>query len=220
MVVPIRDLGNMMADTHTFHSITLNIASNSDVNMVDDSFDKLFENISNNFDEVRGYSLALSAHRPRTPSMSSSNCNEDYVTRIQKKSNRMDEDNSITSLESVQLEYVTPRSQNGQVSKVANNTNVVYQQHVSNEDLALNQPAENNVVNIQLNYDINQTLEPKSWDGNFHVILLHSSMEHLVSNVKNIKDFLLRMCKYILGKSINDDKANNIKDLKGISKVA
>jgi len=38
-------------------------------------------------------------------------------------------------------------SQKGQVSKVANNINAVYQQYVSNKALALNQPAGNNVVN-------------------------------------------------------------------------
>ena len=43
-------------------------------------------------------------------------------------------------------------------------------------------------------------------------------MEHLVSNVKNTKDSLCRMGKYIWGKSI-DSNPNNIKDLKGIGKA-
>ena len=45
-------------------------------------------------------------------------------------------------------------------------------------------------------------------------------MKHLVSDIKNIKDSLSRMCKYILDKSINDNKANDIKNLEGIGKVA
>jgi len=45
-------------------------------------------------------------------------------------------------------------------------------------------------------------------------------MEHLASNIKNIKESLIRMCKYILGKSIDGDKANKIKDLKGIGMAA
>ena len=45
-------------------------------------------------------------------------------------------------------------------------------------------------------------------------------MEHLASDIKNIKDSLSRICKYILGKTINDNKANNVKDLEGIGKVA
>jgi len=43
-------------------------------------------------------------------------------------------------------------------------------------------------------------------------------MEHLVSDIKNIKNSLQRMGKYIRGKSINNDP-NNIKDLKGVGKV-
>ena len=45
-------------------------------------------------------------------------------------------------------------------------------------------------------------------------------MEYLVSDIKNIKKSLVRIWKYILSKSIEDDKTNNIKDLKGIDKVA
>ena len=70
----------------------------------------------------------------------------------------------------------------------------------------------NNVFNIQLNYDINQALDPESWDGNFWAILLHRLMEHLASNIKNIKESL--------GKAIKGDKANSIKDLKGVGKAA
>jgi len=61
---------------------------------------------------------------------------------------------------------------------------------------------------------------PESWDGNFQAISLYGSMEHLASDVKNIKDSLIRMCKYILGKTIDGNKANNIKDLKGVGKAA
>ena len=108
------------------------------------------------------------------------------------------------------------------VSKTADSSKVTGQQHVANEEPALNinPPSGNNVVNVQLNYDINQALDPESWNGDFQAISLHRSMEHLVSDVKNIKESLTRMYKYILGKSINGDKANNVKDLEGIGKVA
>ena len=42
----------------------------------------------------------------------------------------------------------------------------------------------------------------------------------MASDVKNIKDSLSRIYKYILVKTINDDKANKVKDLEGIGKVA
>ena len=75
------------------------------------------------------------------------------------------------------------------------------------------------MVNIQLSYDIDQALDPELWDSNFWAISLHGSIEHLVSNTKNIKDSLIRMCKYILGKIIDSNKANSIKDLKDIGKT-
>jgi len=86
------------------------MASNDDINMAVDSFNNLFKNISDNFDEVRGRSLVLSTYSPRTPSMSSSNCDENYPTRMKKASDRMDEDDPITSSDSIQLENATSRS--------------------------------------------------------------------------------------------------------------
>ena len=109
----------------------------------------------------------LSAHSPRTPSLSLSDCKKSYAARLEKQNDRMDENEPVAPSYSVQLEYVTPMSQNGQVNKAANITNAACQQHVSNKDLALNQPARDNVVNIQLNYDINQALDLKLWDGDF-----------------------------------------------------
>ena len=77
-----------------------------------------------------------------------------------------------------------------------------------------------NVFNIQLNYDINQATDLESWDGEFKAVLLYGLMEHLAPNIKNIKESLHRMQKYILGKLINDDKANNVKDLESVRKAA
>jgi len=45
-------------------------------------------------------------------------------------------------------------------------------------------------------------------------------MEHLDSDIKNIKKSLSRMEKYILSKSIDGNKANNIKDFEGLDKAA
>ena len=79
---------------------------------------------------------------------------------------------------------------------------------------------DNNVFNIQLNYDINQARDPESWDGNFQAILLYSSLEYLASDIKNIKESLTRIWKYILDKTIEDSEANKVKNLEGISKIA
>jgi len=80
-------------------------------------------------------------------------------------------------------------------------------------------PASKNMFDIQLNYDPNQALDPDSWDGNFHAVLLHSSMEHLASDTINIKESLIRMKKYISGKSIDSGKANKVQDLMGMGKA-
>jgi len=72
---------------------------------------------------------------------------------------------------------------------------------------------------VQLLYDINQALDPESWNGNFHTISLHSSLKHFISDIKSIKESFKRMQKYILNKSIVGDKANDVKDLKCIGKT-
>lgn len=76
------------------------------------------------------------------------------------------------------------------------------------------------MFNIQLPYDIDQALDSESWDSNFHAISLHGSMEHLVSDIKHIKESLRKMQKYIFNKSIKGDKANDVKDLEDVREVA
>ena len=44
-------------------------------------------------------------------------------------------------------------------------------------------------------------------------------MEHLASDALNIKESLFKMQKYILGKSIKSDKANNVGDFKNMDKA-
>ena len=50
--------------------------------------------------------------------------------------------------------------------------------------------------------------------------LLYSSLEHLSSNSKNIKESLQHITEYIKNKSIDKSKANNITDLKGMGNAA
>jgi len=221
MVAPIRELENITFNTFTLCATMNKIASEKDVAIGDDSFDLFFNNTCDNYDEVHGCSLTYSAHSPRTLSMSLSKCKKSYAERMERQNDRMNENKPVILTNSTTvLEYMTLGSQKDQVSKTANNINAVCQQYVSNEALALNQPARNNMVNVQLSYNINQALDSEFWDGDFHAISLHGSIEHLVSDIKIIKDSLSRMRKYILGKSINEDKANKVQDLEGVSKAA
>jgi len=77
-----------------------------------------------------------------------------------------------------------------------------------------------NIFSMHLPYNSNQALDLESWDGNFNLISLHKSIEHLVSGAKNIKEFLYYIQKYILNKKIESNKANDINDLKGIGEAA
>jgi len=79
--------------------------------------------------------------------------------------------------------------------------------------------ADNMVINIQLPYNPSTSTEPELWDGSFHCILLHSSMEHLASDLKNIKDSLNFIAKYISNKQVDLSKSNDLEDFHGIGKA-
>lgn len=51
--------------------------------------------------------MTSNAQSSKTPSMSSSECDEEYSARVQYKSNNMVEDNQIILSDSPQLEYAT-----------------------------------------------------------------------------------------------------------------
>ena len=92
--------------------------------------------------------------------------------------------------------------------------------YIRNKEPTCNIYKNNNMINVQLDYDINQARDSDSWNGNFQVISLHGFMKYLVLNLQNINVFLTRMQKYILSKVIEDDNANNINDLQNIGKTA
>ena len=135
-----------------------------DMNMVIDLVDDLFKGNCDNYDKVRGCSLVSSMYCPRTPSLFSSHCDEDYAIKVQRESDRIVKNDPVTLTNSPQLKYISPKSQNNQVSKAANLTSNSKQQYVVNIGPALNNksPNDNNVFNVQLNYNINQALDPKS----------------------------------------------------------
>jgi len=178
-----------------------------------------------NYDEVRGVpsvpddSGSMASYAPLEVS------NEEYAVRVKRDSDMVVEDdhivksNGVSSLGTqINIEYSSPSSQQGLVSQAANDNTSSSQQRVSNEDPPLNQSSGSNVFNIQLNYDPNQALDPDSWDGNFHAVSLHGSVEHLASDALNIKESLSRMRKYILGKTIENNGANDVKDFKDMGK--
>jgi len=126
------------------------------VNPLDNLFD-----VGNSFEEGRGRSLLLSMHKPRFPSISSSEYSEEYHIHVKRDSNRMDEDKPIGSIGNIEVEYASQGGQKNQISKAIDTTNNTLQQHVSSKDPALNSTPDNSMFNINLNYDINQILDPE-----------------------------------------------------------
>jgi len=132
------------------------------------------------------------------------------------KNNNMDIDKDDNSCP--ELFYKTPQEKEHQLGKVTKNNsnnrssrgnlNVdALTQRVSNNNLILPplqgtsvNNDENMFINIQLPYDLNAPTDPEIWNGSFHPISLHSSIEHIASDVKNIKDSLKFMAKYISNK--------------------
>ena len=78
--------------------------------MVINPLDNLLD-IGNSFNSERGHSLSLSMHKPRSPSISSSECSEEYHVHVKKRSNRMNEDEPVRTIDSIKLEYISQREQ-------------------------------------------------------------------------------------------------------------
>ena len=82
MVAPIRDLGNLTHSSAIMSQNSLNLVPSQDINMDVDPIEAMFD-LNNNFDKVRGCSLDMSIHRPRSPSLLLSECDEEYHIRVQ-----------------------------------------------------------------------------------------------------------------------------------------
>jgi len=122
MVAPIRELANITHSTTAMANISNNLTSNSDINMVINPEDNIY-NIGDSFEEGRDCSLLFSMHKPRSPSISSSKYSEDYHVRVKSKSDRIDEDEPVSSISSVKVEYISQRGQKDQISKTTDTTN-------------------------------------------------------------------------------------------------
>ena len=80
--------------------------SGQDINMETNSFEAMFD-LEHNLDEVRGRSLDMSIHRPRSPSLSSSESREKYHIQVKWESDRMDKDKPAIPSSNLSLEYKT-----------------------------------------------------------------------------------------------------------------
>ena len=218
MVVPVRDLGNksfsFSSNTHSQQNFQLPTVCSTNYT----GMDGLFSGPSpDNFDEVRGRTPTSKSQVSRDSSLSSTKSSVAYHERME-GNNAMDI-NDVSSA----LSYEVTQEKDICVSEAANTRNnmgATTQQRVSNVNANMTSTyGDDAVINVPLPYDPNAPMEPKLWDGSFHPISLHGSMEHLASDAKNIKDTLSFMTKYIGNKQIDPVKSNELEDFKGIGET-
>ena len=137
-----------------------------DIDMIDDPIVNSI--IFNNGDEnnkVRGQSIVHSVPSFRSSLSFLDKSVKKYVVRVQRESNSIDQDNSTVLTDSPQIEYKSPREKDAYVSKVADSNSNIRKQYGQSIALALNNSTaedNSNVFNVQLNYDVNQALDPES----------------------------------------------------------
>jgi len=87
-------------------NISNTLTPNSDINMSIDLVDNLFD-IGNSFKDRKGHSLLLSIHKPRSPSISSNKCSEEYHICVKRDSDRMDKNEPSGFIGNIEVEYAS-----------------------------------------------------------------------------------------------------------------
>ena len=181
--------------------------------------------------DVRGRSPQIHKNLSRNSSMSSMVSSTIYHKRME-LNNGMNID-SEPPVESPALSYENERDKEICFRKAAETTNNTRLQsgnneasttltnhgnHVSLDNVQAQSPHvdDDNDINFQLPYDPNGPTKPNLWSENFQSISLHSSVEHIASDLKNIKQSLNFMAKYISNKKVNPKSSNNLEDFNGI----
>ena len=116
----------------------------------------------------------------------------------------------------LELSYETEQEKAQQVGMAANQQETIRSLSVRNEVPPTHAPHKEEVINIQLPYDPQAPTKPELWSGSFHPISLHGSIEHFVSDSKNIKVSLNFLTKYIKNKQVNSNMINNLTDFDGM----
>ena len=222
MVAPVRDLGNKSvfspSNTHSQQNFQLPTVFSSNYT----GMDKFFAGPSpDNYDEVRGRTSSPNIQFSRNSLVSSTKSSVAYHERME-RNNAMIEDVDMNDV-SPELSYKMTQEKTSRVSKAADTNNNAAPTNLQRgpHEYPNMSPAhvDDTVINISLPYDPNAPTEPDLWDGSFHPISLHGSMEHLASDAKNIRDSLNFMAKYILNKQVDPARSNDLDDFKGIGEA-
>ena len=110
-----------------------------------------------------------------------------------------------------------PQDGNNKASSIQSN----HGNHIPSDSrcIQISHVDDDNVINIQLPYDSNGPMEPDLWSGNFQSISLHGSVKYIALDLKNIKQSLNFMVRYIFNKKVNPKSSNNLNDFDGIGNV-
>ena len=170
--------------------------------------------LSNN-SEVRGRISVSSVNISRESLMASSGRSTPYHERMDIG---IDGNPNIEDLNTQWLELSLEIEQEKalRISMAANQQITTRPMNVNNEAPSSHVHHEDDVINIQLPYDPQALTEPELWSGSFHPISLHGSIEHLMSDSKNIKVTLNFLTKYIQNKQASGVKVNDLNDLDGM----
>ena len=165
--------------------------------------------------EIRGRNPLSSAISSRDPSMVSSGRATPYHDRMDTDPDDIPLNGDLAN-ERLELSYETEQEKEMRIGKTTNQQDTSRPPTINNEATPSHCTHEEDVINIQLLYDPHAPTEPKLWSGSFHPISLYGSIEHFVSDSKNIKVTLNFLAKYIQGKQVNSSKVNDLNDFDGM----
>ena len=208
MVAPIGKLVNKFSFSTHFSKSDMALNSNTSLPPMSNKMDvemDIQSAVSPTINsEERGQNPLPSANSSRESSLASSGHATPYHERMDMDVVPETEESNIESRE---LSYETEQERAIRVSMVANQqTN----QQVPMRPLGGNNEAnsthvqhEDDIINIQIPYNLCAPTESELWSGSFYPISLHRSIEHFASDSKNIKVTLNFLAKYILNKQVN-----------------
>ena len=126
-----------------------------------------FRNIFDNYNEMKDRTASPNLQSSKAFSMSSSKSSVTYYVRME-NNNDLEDDINMEPINNSQLLYVTFTEHNNQVSTAADSNNNMIQKYVLINHSALNSTTtsslphvnEDSVINIQLSYNPNRSIEP------------------------------------------------------------
>jgi len=165
--------------------------------------------------EVRGRNPVSSVNISRESSIASSGRSTPYYERMDTDIN-CNPTSGESNTEHLELSYEAEQEKALRVGMAVNQQETSKPLNVNNKATPTHAPYKDDVINIQLLYNLQAPTEPEIWSGSFHLISLHSSIEYFMFDFNNIKVTLNSLAKYIQNKQVNSGKANDLNKFDGM----